>query len=347
VNGLRATLEAVTLENIARYDWTIHKGETTEQQSGSKITVDFGNAGNYPVTLVVTDNQGLIAQTQCQVDLENYIPLPGQVTARIKATTTEGIAPLKVHFDGRQSIGQLRDGQIKINTVSGLVDTTPIIGYQWEICTYLSDFDGCFPNDIEDQSNFFKTFSTPGAYKITLTVTDELGLTNTTNLEVNVTKSWPSLQALGSGIAIGSESLSIITTAFKGGISLHQEKHYQIEQGEQNLEQIEVDVLGEIKVDARHVEQQADIIAVINMEKAGVWFMLDQGQNLQNWNADPFTLVALEAQVPLQSSQRVRIKDYKGPLPSDIYQFYFGYRLSDGTVVFNGEKPLKLTIHEP
>ena len=347
VNGLRATLEAVTLENIASYDWTIHKGETTEQQTGSKIMVDFGNVGNYPVTLVVANNQGLTAQTQCQVEIPDNLPRPGQVTARIKATTTKGAAPLKIHFDGRQSIGQPRNGQIEIDTASGLVKTTPIIKYQWEICTYVSDFDGCFSDNTENQSNFRKTFYTPGAYKITLTVTDELGLTDTTNLEVNVTESWPFLPELGSGMAIGTKSHSVITTAFKGGISLHQEEYYQIEQSEQSLALIEVDVLGEIKVDARHVEQIVDIIAVINMEKAGLWFMLDQDQNRHDWNVEPSTLVALEPQVPLNSSQRVRIIHYKGNLPSDIYQFYFGYRLSNGTLVFNGEKPLKLTIHEP
>jgi subtilisin family serine protease len=94
VNGLRATLEAVKLDNVD-YNWTIDKGENTTEQSGPKITVDFENAGVYPVTLVVTDNQGLTAQTQCQVEIpKSNIPPIRQVTAHIKASTTKGTAPL-------------------------------------------------------------------------------------------------------------------------------------------------------------------------------------------------------------------------------------------------------------
>lgn len=209
------------------------------------------------------------------------------------------------------------------------MDTTPIVDYHWEICTY-GQLTDCVVNPSLSQKKdgyFWERFSL-GTHRITLTVTDELGLTGSTSLEVDVTKPWPSLPQLGSGTVIDSDSSSVIKTAFKGGISLQNEELYKIEQDEQNLALIRVDILGEIRVDAKHVGQLADILALIYMEKLDRGFPLD-----------------LELQVSLKSTQQVRMIPYEGNLPSDTYRVYFGYRLSDGTRVYNGEKQPRLTIH--
>ena len=56
------------------------------------------------------------------------------------------------------------------------------------------------------------------------------------------------------------------------------------------------------------------------------------------------TLVAFQSSVVLETNQSVPI--YNGQLPTGVLNFYVGYRLADGILVYNSEKVIGITITE-
>jgi len=343
VNGLRATLEATQSDEIKSYNWTIYR-EQTEEQSGEKITVDFEKAGFYPVILTVQSQTGFTDSTECIVKIpEENVPRVAQVKAFITPSVTQGMAPLTVHFDATRSMGQPRGGKISLSD-SGVIDTIPITQYSWEICKEVSG-SGCIEIDSKNDAQFFKIFQEVGTYVINLTIIDEESVTDTTTLKVNVTESWPLLPELGWGQMMGSDAITI--AAFAGGISLKDEGDYKTPQVEQNLAHFVIEVLGEITVDPRHVGKTADLFVVIMLTPLAntpSLLMLDSQGSPHSWELDLSELKAFQTQVILKSTQRLRIIHYKGALPPGSYQFFFGYRLQNGTLIFN-QQPITLIIN--
>ncbi len=347
VNGLRATLEATLSDDIKSYNWTISREQDrTEEQSGAKITVDFEKAGIYPVILSVQNQTGFTDRTECLVKIpEENIPRVGQVKASITPSVTQGMVPLTIHFDGTRSVGQPQGGQISISD-SGVIDTIPITQYRWEICKEVSGI-GCIDIEIDskNEAQFFKTFQEVGIYVINLTITDDENVTDTTTLKVNVTESWPLLPELGWGKMMGSDAITI--AAFAGGISLKDDGDYKTPQVERNLAHFVVDVLGEITVDYHHVGKTADLFVVLMLTPLAntpSLLMLDSQGSPHSWELDLSELKAFQPQVILKSTQRLRIIHYKGALPQGSYQFFFGYRLQNGTLIFN-QQPITLIIN--
>jgi len=343
VNGLRATLEATQSDEIKSYNWTIYR-EQTEEQSGAKITVDFEKAGFYPVILTLQSQTGFTDSTECIVKIpEENVPRVAQVKAFITPSVTQGMAPLTVYFDATRSVGQPRGGKISISD-SGVVETIPITQYSWEICKEVSG-SGCIDIDSKNEAQFFKIFQEVGTYVINLTITDEERVTDTTKLKVNVTESWPLLPELGWGQMIGSDAITI--AAFAGGISLKNEGDYKTPLVERNLAHFVIEVLGEITVDPRHVGKTADLFVVIMLTPLAntpSLLMLDSQGIPHSWELDLSELKAFQAQVILKSTQRLRIIDHKGPLHPGSYEFFFGYRLQNGTLIFN-QQPITLIIN--
>ena len=142
--------------NITKYGWDFGDGK-----KGNKVKTNhtYQNAGNYTVTLTVTDNSGK-TNTATKTITVNVAVVPGSPLASFTADKMSGNAPLKVSFDASASNDP--DGNIT--------------KYDW-------DFDdGTKGNGV----NLNHTYQQDGIYTVTLTVTDDDSKTNTATKTITV-----------------------------------------------------------------------------------------------------------------------------------------------------------------
>ncbi len=135
--------------NIISYEWLFGDGDIG---SGSNVSHTFSSAGDYNVTLKVTDNDGAIDQETITISVTNPITSNTPPTAIIASTTSVGKAPLQIHFDGSASTDN--DGTIT--------------NYAWDMG------DG----GTATGSKLTYTYVSAGTFNATLTVTDDGGLTD-------------------------------------------------------------------------------------------------------------------------------------------------------------------------
>ncbi len=170
--------------SIASYQWSVSNGLSANTTNAD---FTFDQAGDYTVTLTVTDNNGASDQTSELINIvANKLP-----TAKIVASTTSGIAPLKVKLDGGQS-----------NDSDGF-----ITAYQWSASNGLSASD-TNPTFIFDQ---------PGNYTVTLTVTDDKGGSSQTSetIIVEAENNPPTAKI----VASATSGIAPLTVSFDGGQS--------------------------------------------------------------------------------------------------------------------------------
>lgn len=140
-----------TGENISSWSWNFGDGGTSDQQNPSHTYVD---AGNYTVSLTVTDDNG--SDTEIKVD---YIQVYGTPIADFVGSPTSGDAPLTVGFT---------------DLSTGNPDT-----WDWIFG------DG---GTSADQNPSY-TYTTPGLYSVTLTVSNSCGSDQLTRTDyINVTQ---------------------------------------------------------------------------------------------------------------------------------------------------------------
>ena len=149
---------------IQNYSWHIREDDSIVIDN-AKIPKPFtlSKAGTYTVVLTVTDDRWATASTEQTIIAQaedNRLPV-----AKIKAqTSTQGVAPLTVRFDGSSSSdvdGQLTD-------------------YEWMVSDGRESVKGndAFPSLL---------FNRVGDYTITLKVTDNSGGSSTDTMKVTVT----------------------------------------------------------------------------------------------------------------------------------------------------------------
>ena len=138
---------------IEGYSWTIN-GDIVSTDTNFDYT--FEEPGTYTVSLTVTDGDGL-------TDTDTLTILVSQTANAPVAIATydvgEGSAPLDVFFTGEDSH-----------------DDIEITAFSWKM-------NGV---EISTEQNFNYTFNEIGTFEITLTVTDNDGLTDTETLIINV-----------------------------------------------------------------------------------------------------------------------------------------------------------------
>jgi len=139
--------------SIVKCEWQVPSKSSV---SGCLTKMTFDNGGTYNITLTVTDNSGLTATDSDTV----IVDTPQAPVAQMFLNTISGQAPLQVTANGSNSYDP--DGNI--------------VDYKWTVSNGQTTFGS--------SANF--TFNQGGNYKITLTVTDNTGLTNTTQQSVNV-----------------------------------------------------------------------------------------------------------------------------------------------------------------
>jgi len=147
-------------QGIASYEWQID-GATVSTQANFVYT--FEQAGNYDVTLIVTDAQGLSDTATVTITVAsadgNEPPKAVIVTSEVSGNT-----PLEVAFTGSNS-----------------TDDAGIVSYEWIL-------NG---NVISENPDFTYTFNEEGSYEVSLTVTDAQGLTDKKTVIIKVGQDGP------------------------------------------------------------------------------------------------------------------------------------------------------------
>ena len=136
---------------IDSYDWDFGDGTTA---TGEEVEHSYSQAGDFEATLTVTDNEGATASTSTTVTVTES---PNQAPeAAIQSICNE----LSCTFNGGGSTDQ--DGEI--------------VTFSW------TTSDG----GSGDEAEFSYEFPLAGTYTVSLTVTDDDGATNTTEVDVEV-----------------------------------------------------------------------------------------------------------------------------------------------------------------
>jgi len=172
-----------------------------------------------------------------------------------------------------------------------------------------------------------------------------LGTLTETSLIINDNES-TDLASLGSGTAIfcqGTACTVTITAPFRGGVSVDdQDYQAQLTLSESQL----VKIKGEFEVEASHVGQSAELLIVAGFvppaEPDMLFLMLDEQRQALLWDGDLTTLIAAEKDLTLAAIQPIDI--YQGGLIEGYIVIFFGYRLENGLVVYNGEQTIDIWV---
>lgn len=191
-----------------------------------------------------------------------------------------------------------------------------------------------------------KGTSKKGTYTITATLADNSAVS--ASIVIQVGETLPTLPSLGEGGAIDSTgAFSQSTATFSGGIAVNGGAFTS----PATLKLSDsVDVKGLIKVESGHVGKVADLVVVAGAKALPPddvvegFYMLDDTGQVQNWDVNITSLVAFKKGVTLAATQAVDM--YSGRfIATGSLRIWFGYRLADGTVVFNAAKTLDVKIN--
>ena len=136
---------------IATYDWDFGDGSSS---SSANPTHTYA-AGIWTATLTVTDNEGATSTATVSIDAND------PPTASISSNVTSGAGPLTVNFD------------------SNVNDNDGSFSFSWDF----GDGSSAVTNDLAPSH----TFTSAGAYEVTLTVTDDRGAVATATRSITVT----------------------------------------------------------------------------------------------------------------------------------------------------------------
>jgi PKD repeat protein len=145
---------------IVKYAWDFGDGTTAD---GVKVSHGYGKAGSYQVTLTVTDDGGLSASATLAVQIEE--PSVNEPPVAVIEGPSHGLVGETLAFRGSGSSDS--DGNI--------------VKYEWDFG------DGATDNKVK----VAHVYTQAGSYQVTLTVTDNGGLSDSATLAVQIEEPVP------------------------------------------------------------------------------------------------------------------------------------------------------------
>ncbi|OQW91736.1 MAG: hypothetical protein BWK79_16255 [Beggiatoa sp. IS2] len=299
------------------------------------------------------------ANTSYYIDVSGVAGGSGQLNLKVQESQRDfniAIQPA----DTTILVGKMTVLTVELSNLEGKTIVTGI-GDQWANGTAEPFVYAWYEGDSGDTSHLVassdnNTLVTPALDKTTrywAQITNPTGRVNSQVATVTVTdnpndvtdNTVPSLPTLGPTQAIDSTGQSItVASTFTGGISINGGEY--LPKAAQNLADT-VDVLGFIMVAPEHVGETVNIFVYAETTFPNVegtfYYMLRDGLNIEVWNQQPADLAAFKRNVKLASTVKVSL--YQGTFfYTGALKIYFGYQLSNGTVVSSSE-PIDVTIN--
>lgn len=303
-NGLSTTRLNGT-GTIGNYAITARLATDSNQTATTNIVVTAGDASQLTVT---TGNNQTVSQNQASVN----------ITFQLTDAFNNAVAGEGINFTVRTPAGETSSSGLSISTA-----TTDSNG---EVTTRLDS------TDIK------------GNYTVIATYTVDTSIT--TDAVVSVTDAEPDLPSLGFGTRLeATGELNEANASFSGGTKVNDGEFMQEVVLTTNDS---VFIQSQISVDSAHVGQAADILIVAYyspvapFDVGGQYFMIDNKNLILVWDGNPVNLVPFIRVNQLPAKQFVNM--YAGTLPAGQVQAYVGYRLDDGTIVYNGNQTIKARI---
>lgn len=143
------------------------------------------------------------------------------------------------------------------------------------------------------------------------------------------------MPSLGESVGLDKENNPVVSSStFSGGISIENASYVR---EATTLRSRSVQVEGNVMVESAHVGYLADIIVVVAYRESSnstdIFYMMQNSNDLLPWDMKPATLVAFQKNVELPSSYPITLYTGNFPVIGEL-RFYFGYRLSNGTLIF-------------
>ena len=160
-----ADVLAAPLTTIVRHEWDFDGDGYFDYDSGTENAANhtYTSPGKYIARLRATDSAGATALAGLEITA-------GQPpNAHIEASPDGGEVPLTVGFEARQSYSSISD----------------IVRYEWDL-----DGDGVYELNRGVLSDLQADFTTAGAVAVGLRVTDEIGLTGETSVDLVFTDNY-------------------------------------------------------------------------------------------------------------------------------------------------------------
>jgi hypothetical protein len=108
-----------------------------------------------------------------------------------------------------------------------------------------------------------------------------------------------------------------------------------------------VELTGTI-TDSLHNGQRVDTLLVVGYANVTTpenkLFYMQNGGNYELWDGNIASLSSLQNHLPLTNGQ-LPLELHSTPLLAGIYDIYFGYRLAEGTIIFNSV-PIKIQVNQ-
>jgi hypothetical protein len=307
------------------------QGETEETGIVSTMMIEQETVGNYTITATLAIDNAQTTTTSIVV----VAGVPSQI---------------KVLSGGEQTVtvGKISSSVIfQLTDASGNVVAKQPVSFQLQLPSGETSQTGLFPITAFSDSNGevatrLEATEIVGNYQIIATLTDNNSVT--THTSIQVTEDLPRLPSLGAGMMVDPQGnlTSLNEVNFYGGTSVDDGPFNQ-EVSLQGFNNILVQSV--IDVAPAHVGQAAEIIVVgIQEWTLGQITLLMMNENkVEIWDGNLANLTWYVKIDSLVAKQFVNI--YGGVLgPIGRLQLYLGYRLEDGTLVFNGNKVIQLSI---
>lgn len=158
-------------KGISKYEWDLN-GDNTIDVSGATASTTYAAAGSYKVTLRVTDTINQTGSASVTITVNAPAPAP---TPTPTPTPTPDTAPIARITASKNSVNV---GEVVNLSGSGSRDDKGITKYEWDFTS----------NGSIDTAgvNASTSYNTAGTYRVTLKVTDTIGQTGTSTLNITV-----------------------------------------------------------------------------------------------------------------------------------------------------------------